>query len=106
MTGQKWIDMRDVLAKDYNKANVLARAITTNKMPDIYALNHNYGTYEVERGSKYDTNYILYDRSTVMYLLRDNPQLLPDPGKDLTKRIYNGLDVRWNRQQIQAKQSI
>lgn len=100
--GKRWREMRQSLAEDYTHTNEIARSITLERMPDVYALNHNYGTFEVEKGSRLDTSYTLYDRSTVEYLLRDNPELLPHPGKDLTKRIYNALDVRWNRQQIQA----
>ena len=100
--GKRWREMRQSLAEDYTHTNEIARSIALEHMPDVYALNHNYGTFEVEKGSRLDTSYTLYDRSTVEYLLRDNPELLPHPGKDLTKRIYNALDVRWNRQQIQA----
>lgn len=100
--GKRWKDMKETLAEDLHNTNVSARAIAAGKMPEVYALNHNYGTYEVEKGSHLNTNYTLYDRNTVAVLMRDNPQLLPNPGKDLSKRIYAGLDVRWNRQQIQS----
>lgn len=100
--GKRWEDMKTQLAEDYHHTNEIARSIILGYMPEVYALNFNFGTYEIEKGSLIDTNFTLYSRSTVEYLLRDNPQLLPNPGKDLTKRIYNGLDVRWNRQQIQS----
>ena len=100
--GKRWKEMRQSLAEDFHNANVIARSIAEGYMPQVYALNHNYGTYTVESQSMKDTSYTLYDRQTVERLMRDNPQLLPNPGKDLTKSIYAGLDVRWNRQQIQS----
>ena len=100
--GNRWKEMRQTLAEDYHNANEIARSIAQGYMPEVYALNHNYGTYTVETGSGKDTSYTLYDRQTVERLMRDNPQILPDPGKKLSKRIANGLDARWNRQQIQS----
>lgn len=100
--GKRWKELKQTLAEDLHNANLIARSIATEYMPEIYALNHNYGTYTVESGAMKDTSYTLYDRATVEYLMRDNPQLLPNPGKDLSKRIYGMLDVRWNRQQLQS----
>ena len=100
--GERWEEMRDSLAEDYHNANLIAKSIVDGYMPEVYALNHNYGTYQIEHDAKVNTSYTLYDRQTAERLMRDNPQLLPNPGKKLSKRIANGLDVRWNRQQIQS----
>lgn len=100
--GERWEEMRDSLAEDYHNANLIAKSIVDGYMPEVYALNHNYGTYQIEHDSGLSTSYTLYDRQTVERLMRDNPQLLPNPGKKLSRRIANGLDVRWNRQQIQS----
>lgn len=100
--GERWEEMRDSLAEDYHNANQIARSIIDGYMPEVYALNHNYGTFQIEHDSGLSTSYTLYDRQTVERLMRDNPQLLPNPGKKLSRRIANGLDVRWNRQQIQS----
>lgn len=94
--------MKERLADDLHKTNVTAREMVKGKMPDIYAENHNYGTFEVEKGARLDTDYTLYDRPTMERLMRDNPQLLPEPGRATSQRIYNKLDVRWNRQQLQS----
>lgn len=100
--GKRWKELKQTLAEDLHNVNAIARSIATEYMPEVYALNHNFGTYTVESMAMKDTSYTLYDKFTVERLMRDNPQLLPDPGRDLTKRIYAGLDVRWNRQQIQS----
>lgn len=102
MVGERWKELKQNLAEDYHNVNVIAQSIAKGYMPDVYAINHNFGTFQAELGAELNTNYTLYDRFTVERLMRDNPQILPSPGKDLTKRINAGLDVRWNRQQIQS----
>lgn len=100
--GQRWEDMRQSLAEDMHHTNEIAGNIVNGHVPDVYALNHNYGTYEIESGLGIDTSYTLYDRQTVERLMRDDPQMLPPPGKRVSERIRDGLDVRWNNQQIQS----
>ena len=102
MIGKRWEEMRDTLAEDYHNANKIAAAMTRDFTYDVYALNHNYGTFEAETGSLIDTSYTLYDRHTVERLIRDDPTLLPPPGKRVSKRIADGKDVLWNKQVIQS----
>lgn len=94
LTGKRWQAMCDTLAEDLTNADQIAAQIVNGQLPDIYALNHNYGTYQVEHGSMVNTSYTLYDRSTVTRLLRDQPDLLPEAKIDIPK------DMRWNRQHI------
>ena len=96
MMGKRWEEMRNTLAEDLANADQIARSIVNGYTPEAYALNHNYATYEVEKGAQVDTSYTLYDRQTVERLIRDNPQLLPAPSIDIP------LDMRWNRQHIQS----
>lgn len=100
--GQRWEDMRQSLAEDMHHTNEIAGSIVNGHIPDVYALNHNYGTYEIESGLGIDTSYTLYDRQTVERLMRDNPQMLPPPGKRVSARIKAGLDVKWNEKVIQS----
>lgn len=101
-TGKRWENMRQSLAEDFHNTNNIAKEMTKEHSYDIYALNHNYGTYEIEKGAKVDTSYTLYNRATVERLVRDNPQMLPPPGKKVAERIRQGKDVLWNNQQIQS----
>jgi SPP1 gp7 family putative phage head morphogenesis protein len=71
-------------------------------MPEVYADNFNYGTYEAEVGAKVDTSFTLYDRQTVERIMRDNPDLLPAPGRKVSNAIAEGKAVRWNKQLIQS----
>lgn len=100
--GKRWENMRNVLAQDFHNTNNIAKEMIKEHSYDIYALNHNFGTYEVEMSSGIDTSYTLYSRETVERIARDDPQMLPPPGKKVSERIKAGLDVRWNNQQIQS----
>lgn len=102
LVGKRWKDMKQTIAEDLQNANESAKAIAAGKAPDVYALNHNYGTYEVEIGSRLNTNYTLYDRNVVARILKDNPEMLPAPGKKTTSAIARGEAIRWNKKQIQS----
>ena len=102
MIGQRWEEMRDTLAQDYHNANVMARSVVDGYMPEVYALNHNYATFQVEKGSKLDTSYTLYDRQTVERIARDNPEILPPPGKNMKAKIAANKDIAWQEGQIQS----
>lgn len=100
--GQRWEEMRDSLAQDFHHANEIASSMVNGYIPDVYALNHNYATFEVESGALVDTSYTLYDRQVVERLMRDNPQMLPPPGKKVSDAIRAGQDIAWNNKQIQS----
>lgn len=91
LTGKRWQELQDTLAQDMANADKLAMSMVNGHLPEVYALNHNYGTYEAEKGAMVSTSYSLYDRQTVERLIRDDPKLLPQP------KINRAKDVRWNR---------
>ena len=93
---KQWVQMREQLAVDMRQQNEIAAAMINDSLPDIYALNHNYGTYEAEVASGIDTTYTLYDKSTVTRLLKEKQDLLPSPSVNIPK------DERWNQQHLQS----
>lgn len=100
--GQRWEDMRATLARDLMNAENIARSIARGYMPEVYAINHNYGTFECEKGSGIDTSYTLYSREAVERMMRDNPQMLPAPGRKVSQEIAEGRAERWNNNHIQS----
>lgn len=100
--GQRWEHMKQTIADDFAHTDQIAHSIVNGYMPEVYATNFNYGTYEVEVGAKVDTSFTLYDRQTVERIMRDNPDLLPAPGRKVSKAIAEGKAVRWNKQIIQS----
>lgn len=100
--GQRWADMRNQLAEDFTNTDKIAKATAFGYMPEVYAINHNYGTYQVEMLAKVDTKYTLYDRSTVQRLFDDNQTFYPAPGKKISAAIKQGKALAWNKKQVQS----
>ena len=102
MMGRRWGQLQQECAENLANANQIAHTIAYGYQSEVYALNHNFATYEVEHSGKLDTAYTLYDKDTVARLMRDDPDMLPPPGKTVKERIAQGKDVLWNKQQLQS----
>lgn len=103
MVEGRWRDMQGTLSQDYVNYAQIARSVAFGYMPEVYALNINYGTYQVEHDALVDTSYVLYDRHAVEQLLMDDKgHFIPAPGKKLTEQINSGLVKRWNTQNVQS----
>ena len=50
----KWLNQRDELVSRYMEADKVASGLINDHKMDVYALNYNYGTYEVEKGARLD----------------------------------------------------
>lgn len=95
--GKRWQEMLDTLSTDLTNADKIAMSIVNGYSPEVYAINHNYATFQIEQAGMLDTSYTLYDRQTVERLLREDQDLLPKAHVDVPK------DKRWNRQHIQQQ---
>lgn len=94
LIGKRWEEMVDTMTNDLVKVDQFAMAMVSDTSMDVFAVNHNYGTFEVEQGSNLNTSYTLYNRDTVAYLLKETPTLLPLPRVDIPK------DQVWNKQHL------
>lgn len=94
MTGEKWVALKNSIASDMVQTDEMAIALVNNTLPDIYALNYNFGTYEIEKGLNASTSFTLVDRDTVQRMMSDNPDIFPKP---TLNKIKDGI---WNRQHI------
>lgn len=102
IASRKWKAMRDELAETYMKADEVAGGLIRDSAYEAYAFNHNYGVFEAETGAGMDTGYTLYSKDSVAKLIKDNPDILPPPGKRTSEAIRKGKLKRWNRQQLQS----
>lgn len=99
--GKRWEEMRDTLAEDLTDTYSKARGMIEGYMPEVYALNHNYATFQVESQSKVNTSYSLYDAHTVERLVKKNPRLLPNyKFGSVTYERMRQKNLRWNQQHI------
>lgn len=92
--GERWKEMQKTLAEDLVNVDKIAAGMINNSLPSAYALNYNYGTYEVEHGVEINTSFTLYDHSTVENLMKDDPKIIPKAKVDIPK------DELWNRRKL------
>ena len=93
-TGKRWEELRDSMTNTLVNADKAAAALIQGNNIKAYGDNMNYGTYEVEHGSKINTGFSLYDVDTVKNLLKEDPKIIPMPKVDIPK------DELWNRQKL------
>ena len=62
--GQRWENLRNTLAYELTQTNQIAKEIAYGYMPTIYAVNFNYGTYQLESQSGIDTLFTLYNKGS------------------------------------------
>lgn len=102
MVGRRWEAMRDTLAADMHRTNEIAKAMSEGQAADVFALNGNYATYQLEHDGKIDTGFTLYNHDTAQYLLEDQRQLMPVPSDKKAREIAANKDMRWNMKKIQS----
>mgnify|MGYP002853924109 CR=1 FL=1 len=100
--GKRWEEMKDTLATDYTNVAQIAKSTAYSYMPEVYAINHNYGTFQVEKRSLVDTSYTLYDRQSVQRLFDDNNTLYHKAGRKVSEAINSGKQKAWDKKQIQS----
>lgn len=97
IVGTRWLQaMVKQMAQGLVNADKIAMSIVNGHTPEAYALNHNFGAWQVESGAGVDTAFTLYDAQTVERLIREDPELLPRAEVDVEK------DLRWNTQKISS----
>lgn len=100
--GERWEEMRESLLQDFYNAGKIAENIINGYSPDVYALNHNYGTFQVEKMGLVDTSYTLYNGAAVEKLYRDGAIFYPAPGKQTQLDLLAGKMIPWDRRQVQS----
>lgn len=100
--GQRWEALKERVAGDMYNANSIAKAIIAGHRAEVYALNHNFATYMIEKGAKVNTSYTLYNTEAIERMLKKNPQMLPFPGKNKMKEIIEKKDKLWNQKVVQS----
>lgn len=102
LTGKQWKRMSEQLAVDCQNINAIAKQMIDEHAKQVYALNFNYGTFEIEKAARVHTSFTLYDKSTVERLMKKDPTIIPKPGKKLSEKIRQGKAMRWNRKQVNS----
>lgn len=94
--GERFLALRDDLAKRMTEANKVAVSYINDETPGIYSLNHNYAAYEIEQVAG-NVGFTLYDEQTVRRLIAEDPTLLPK------RRVNAPKDLKWNKKRFTAE---
>ena len=103
IVGERWSALRDSLAVDFANAAQNARQIAFGEMPQVYAINFNYGTYEADvlSGGRLAAGFTLYNKDAVAHLFKGG-EFYHGPGRRLAEQIAMGKQVAWDKKQIQS----
>lgn len=102
LIGERWEEMKDTIAQDLTNTNQIAKSISFGYMPEVYAINYNYGTFQVEKESLVDTSFTMYNKQAVENLFRDDFDFYKPAGKLVSEKINVNKDLAWNKRQIQS----
>ena len=94
--------MRDSIADDLTKATEIAKGIAVFHMPEIYGVNYDYGTYQVERVARVDTSYTLFDRLTAQRMFLNDNEFYHKHGWRVGLHIEEGKVKKWEKKQVQS----
>lgn len=86
--------LEKALTRDLTAADETAMAYVNQVPAGVYAEGMNFATYEIEHGTKVNTSFTLYDKDTVMELVANEPDLLPQAAFDKAK------DKAWNSRHV------
>lgn len=88
--------LKQALTQDLTAADKMAMAYVNQVPAGVYAEGMNFATYEIEHGAKANTSFTLYNKNTVMELVANEPNLLPQAAFDKAK------DTAWNSRHVTA----
>ena len=88
---RRFRDMVNITADKITRVNEIAVAYVNNQMPAIYAVNYNAVGSQIK-----NVSFSLVDESTVKYMVRKNPKLIP------YKHINHKKDYLWNLKRINS----
>lgn len=86
--------LKRALTQDLTAADKMAMAYVNQVPAGVYAEGMNFATYEIEHGAKVNTSFTLYNKNTVMELVANEPDLLPQAAFDKAK------DTAWNSRHV------
>lgn len=98
--GKQWESKKKQILGTTYKANTIAADIINGKTSGVFAFNANYTAYQLEHQAGVNFSFDLYDKSTVINLLKNDPQLLPQWKIDQQK------DYTWNQKKLRRQVTL
>ena len=91
---KQWEDKKNQILNTMYNANSTAADIINGKTKDVFTFNANYTAYQLEHGAGINFGFGLYDETSVVNLIRNDPQLLPE------WKIDEPKDYVWNQKKL------
>lgn len=92
--GKQWQAKKQEIENVLHNSNVIASQAINSERVNVFGFNMNYASYSIEHGTGVNFGFSLYDRNTVINLIKNEPNLLP------AYTPKRGLDNAWNSKQI------
>lgn len=97
---KQWEDKKKQILQTTYHTNEIAMGIVNGKISDIFAFNANYTAYQLEHGAGCNFGFGLYDEASVVNIIKNNPQLLPEWKIDQPK------DYIWNQKKLNRQVTL
>lgn len=92
--GERWKAQREQILDSMRNANRIAMEIINGYTLDAFRINSNYMSYTIEKLGNINFGFELYDKSTIVRLIRKYPDLLPK------WKIDEPKDYAWSKRKL------
>lgn len=92
--GEQWKSKREQIGDTISNANQMATDILNGRMVDVFTGNANFMSYAMEHDTGINFGFGIYDSATVVNLIKNDPQLLPE------WKINEPKDYIWNQKNV------
>ena len=92
--GQQWQAKKDQILDTMHHSNEIATKIINGQGQNVFMVNANYMSYDMEHGAGVNFGFGLYDQNTVANLIANDPKLLPE------WKINEKKDYVWSQKKL------
>lgn len=92
--GKQWQAKKESIQQVLHNSNVIAAKLANQQAVGVMQANINFSSFDMEKGMGVNFGFNVYDRTTVLNLIANEPNLLPHY---IPKA---GLDAQWNSKMI------
>lgn len=92
--GKQWQAKRESIIHTMQNSNKIAMEIVNGKSTNVFVVNANYASYNMEHGAGVNFGFGIYDSATVVNLIKNNPKLLPE------WKINESKDYTWSQKKL------
>lgn len=91
---EQWKAKRESVLHTMQSANQTAVKMINGQTTNVFAVNANYTSYNIEHGAGVNFGFGIYDSAAVVNLIKDNPQVLPK------WKINESKDYTWSQKKV------